>query len=380
MAPPRDSRTGAQARVPFFDLSGEVAEDGAELAAAAERVLRSGRYVLGPELEAFERELAEYVGVHHAVGLNSGTDALVLGLRALGVGPGDEVVTTPFTFYATAEGVLHAGATPVFADVDRSTYDLDPARVEEAITPRTRALVPVHLFGQAAPMDELRALAAEHGLAVLEDAAQSIGGFYRERACGALGDLAAFSFYPTKNLGACGDGGALTTDDDGLAERVRLLRNHGSRERDRCEMLGYNSRLDELQAALLRVKLTRLEERNAARRALAGRYDAVLAELDGVFPPAIRAGVHPAYHQYTVRIGGGRRDRVRAALAEAGIGTMVYYSVPVHRLEVYGAGAGELPVAEALCAEVLSLPIYPTLGEAAQERVIEVLRAAVHGA
>lgn len=363
--------------VPFFDLSGEIAEDAPELAAAAEAVLRSGRYVLGPEVEAFEEEVARYVGVRHAVGVNSGTDALVLALEVLGIGPGDEVVTTPFTFFATAEAVRLVGATPVFADVDEETFQLDPRRVEEVLTPRTRALLPVHLFGQAAPVGELSRIAERHGLALCEDAAQGIGVALGGVRCGALGDLAAFSFYPTKNLGACGDGGMVTTDDAALADRVRLLRNHGSTQRDRCETVGYNSRLDSLQAALLRVKLAKLEARNDARRRIAARYREGLDGVEGLVLPSVPAGVTPTWHQYTVRVLDGR-DRARAALAEAGVGSMVYYGVPVHRLEPFAAGArGPLPVAEALAGEVLSLPVYPTLSEDAQDRVVSALRGAL---
>ena len=375
----------------MLDLTAEIAAVRPELDAAWTRLLESGQFVLGPEVAAFEAEVAAYLGVPHAVGLNSGTDALLLALRAFDVGPGDEVITTPFSFFATSETILTVGATPVFVDLAPGTFLLDPAAAAAAVTPRTRALLPVHLYGELAPMAELRRLAEARGLLVVEDAAQAIGARYAApcRACpdpdrcradapvgqaaGALGDAAAFSFYPTKNLGALGDGGLLTTADGDVADRVRRLRNHGSERRYHHEELGVNSRLDALQAAALRAKLPRLEGWTAARRAVATRYDAALADLDGLTPPAPTAG--HVYHQYTVRIADGRRDAVAEGLRRSGIATMVYYP---HTLERYGGRvSGTMPHAHAAAAEALSLPIYPTLGAEAQDRVVDALRLAL---
>jgi dTDP-4-amino-4,6-dideoxygalactose transaminase len=375
--------------VPVLDLGPELEALWGELSSEALRVLRSGRFVLGPDVEAFEREAAEYLGVKHAVGLNSGTDALFIGLRALGVEPGDEVVTTPFTFFATPEAISLIGATPVFADIEADSFNLDPASLEAAVTGRTRAVIPVHLFGRPVDWEALSDVASRHGLRVLEDCAQSIGATAAggndgaatsPRRTGALGDAGAFSFYPTKNLGGFGDGGLLTTDDDGVAETARMLRTHGERSRYRNEMIGYNSRLDALQAALLRVKLRRLDAFNSARRAAARRYGELLADLGaaGVLTtPAVTEG--HVFHQYTVRIQGGRRDEVRERLDEAGIGTMVYYPIPCHRLPVYAEAYADvsLPVAEAAADEVLSLPIWPAIEAATQERVAAALADAL---
>lgn len=369
--------TETSGRVPPLDLRPEIDALWDELSAAALRVLRSGHYVLGPEVEAFEREAAERLGVRHAVGLNSGTDALVIGLRALGIGPGDEVVTTPFSYFATAEAVTLVGATPVFADIDAESFNLDPNAAAGALSDRTRALIPVHLFGRPAEMEALEGLARGRGLAVLEDCAQSFGAVTGGRATGAIGDAGAFSFYPTKNLGAAGDGGLLTTDDDGVAEAARMLRTHGERTRYANEKIGYNSRLDALQAALLRVKLARIDAANEGRRRAAARYGALLAEVPGVEAPAVTDG--HVFHQYTVRVRGGRRDAVRAAMDAAGVATMVYYPVPIHRLPVYAEAYRHvsLPVAEAAAGEVLSLPIWPEIEAATQERVAGALAAAV---
>jgi dTDP-4-amino-4,6-dideoxygalactose transaminase len=375
--------------VPVLDLAPELEALWGELSSEALRVLRSGRFVLGPDVEAFEREAAEYLGVKHAVGLNSGTDALFIGLRALGVEPGDEVVTTPFTFFATPEAISLIGATPVFADIEADSFNLDPASLEAAVTGRTRAVIPVHLFGRPVDWEALSDVASRHGLRVLEDCAQSIGATAAggndgaatsPRRTGALGDAGAFSFYPTKNLGGFGDGGLLTIDDDGVAETARMLRTHGERSRYRNEMIGYNSRLDALQAALLRVKLRRLDAFNSARRAAARRYGELLADLGaaGVLTtPAVTEG--HVFHQYTVRIQGGRRDEVRERLDEAGIGTMVYYPIPCHRLPVYAEAYADvsLPVAEAAADEVLSLPIWPAIEAATQERVAAALADAL---
>jgi dTDP-4-amino-4,6-dideoxygalactose transaminase len=364
-------------RVPVLDLTPEHDMLWDELQAEALRVLRSGRFVLGPDVEAFEQDMADYLGVRHAIGLNSGTDALVIGLRALGIGPGDEVITTPFTFFATAEAISLTGAKPVFVDIEPDSFNLDPRLLEDAITERTRAIIPVHLFGRPVDWTGISEVAADHDLRVLEDAAQSIGARFEGRMTGALGDAGTFSFYPTKNLGAFGDGGMLVTSDDQVAETARMLRNHGELGRYQNEMLGYNSRLDALQAALLSVKLRHLDEFNALRRAAALRYGALLAGIDGITAPAVTDG--HVFHQYTIRVHGGRRDEVRETLDEAGIGTMIYYPVPCHRLPVYAEefAAVSLSVAEAAADEVLSLPIWPSIDPEVQERVVGALREAV---
>jgi dTDP-4-amino-4,6-dideoxygalactose transaminase len=366
-------------RVPVLDLGPETERLWDEVTAAIHAVVRSGQFIMGPQVKRLEEEVAAYHGVRRAVAVNSGTDALVIALRAMGIGPGDEVLVPPFTFFATAEAVSMVGATPVFVDVEPDTYNLDVTLLEGRLTPRTRAVVPVHLFGQAVDMDPLLALARRHGLRVLEDAAQSFGAGYRGRRVGGIGDAGALSFFPSKNLGGYGDGGMIVTDDDALAEECAMLRVHGSRRKYYNEAIGYNSRLDEIQAAVLRVKLPHVEAANAARRAAAARYDRLLAEIPGVALPAVRPWAAHVYNQYTVRVADGRREAVKAALDGAGIGTMVYYPVPVHRLPVYaGLGAG-CPVSDGLAGEVLSLPMGPDVGTEVQEAVAGQLRRAVGG-
>jgi len=326
-------------------------------------VLRSGRFILGPEVEAFEREVAEYLGVKYTIGVNSGTDALVIALRALGIGPGDEVITTPFTFFATAEAISLVGAQPVFVDIDPVTFNIDPALIPAAITPRTKAILPVHLYGHAADMDPILEIAKQHGLKVLEDVAQAFGGAYKGRKLGALGDAGAFSFFPTKNLGGFGDGGLIATNDPDVAETAKMLRAHGARKKYHNETLGYNSRLDALQAAVLRVKLRYLDTQNARRRHVAARYGEALGGVEGLVLPSEQPYAYHVYHQYTVRVLHGQRDALRARLAEAGIGTMIYYPVPVHRLPVYAYPQGTLPLAEQAAQEALSLPMGGMLEE-----------------
>ncbi len=357
-------------KISVLDISPEVEALWDELNAAIQGVLRSGQFIMGPEVAAFEAEAAEYLGVEHAVGVNSGTDALVIALRALGVGPGDEVVTPSFTFFATAEAISHVGAVPVFADIDPETYNIDPALIEEKITPRTRAIVPVHLFGQAAEMDPILALAEEHGLKVLEDVAQAFGGEYRGKKLGTLGHAGAFSFFPSKNLGAYGDGGLITTDDSRFAEVARMLRAHGGKKKYHNELIGYNSRLDEVQAAILRVKLPYIDEWNEGRREVARRYDALLEGTPHIVTPRRAADRLHVYNQYTIRVTGGRRDEVRKRLAKCGVATMVYYPVSVHRLPVYEGLGYRLPRSEAAEDEVLSLPMGPWLDEEDARRVV----------
>jgi dTDP-4-amino-4,6-dideoxygalactose transaminase len=365
--------TGAPARVPFLDLLPSYEELAAELDAAARRVLGSGWYVLGPEVEAFERAFADHAGTRHCVGVGSGLDALHLALLALGVGPGDEVLVPSNTYIATWLAVSRAGAVPVPVEPDPATGNIDPARLEAARTPRTRAVLPVHLYGLPADMDAIGAFAARHGLPVLEDAAQAHGAALHGRRAGALGTAAAWSFYPTKNLGAIGDGGAVTTDDDDLAERLRSLRNYGSRRKYVNDERGFNSRLDELQAALLAVKLAHLDAWNARRAAIAGRY---LAGLTGVRLPVVPAGAVHAWHVFAVHT--PARDDLAGHLARRGVGTLMHYPTPPHLSGAYrdmGLRPGDLPVAERLARETLSLPMGPQLGDADVERVLEAVAA-----
>lgn len=365
--------TVANPGIPMLDLAPELDDLWDELNEAIQGVLRSGQFIMGPNVKALEREVAAYLGVRRAVAVNSGTDALVIALRAMGVGPGDEVITTPFTFFATAEAVSILGAVPVFVDIEPDTMNLDVAAAEAAVTPRTRAVIPVHLFGHAVDMDAVESLADAHGLRVLEDCAQSFGTKFRGRTVGAFGHASAFSFFPTKNLGAYGDGGLIATDDDELADTCAMLRVHGSRKKYYNEEIGYNSRLDELQAAILRVKLPGIDRANDGRRAAAARYDALLGGVPGVTVPTVREYTHHVYHQYTIGISGGRRDDVHQALADAGVATMIYYPVPVHRLPVYGEPAGAMPNAEAASGEVLSLPIWPQIEAETQQAVARVI-------
>ena len=364
----------SEINVPTYDPRPEIEALWDEIQVAVTRVLRSGRFILGPEVKAFENEVAEYLGVKHAIGVNSGTDALVLALRALGVGPGDEVITTPFTFFATAEAISLIGATPVFVDIDPKTYNINPELIPEAITPRTKAILPVHLYGHAADMDPILEIAREHGLKVLEDTAQAFGGEYKRKKVGALGDAGAFSFFPTKNLGGVGDGGLIATDDDRVAELARMLRAHGAKRKYHNEMIGYNSRLDELQAAVLRVKLPHVDEWNEARRRVAQTYNELLKDVPGVVTPYEAPYAKHVYHQYTVRITGGRRGNVQRKLAEAGIGTMVYYPASAHKLPVFSYANVYCPVAEKLEGEVLSLPNWPHIEKKIQDFVVRLLR------
>lgn len=365
-------------KVPPLDLAPEVDELWDELQAAVQEVLRSTKFILGPNVQALEREIAEHTGVAHGVGVNSGTDALVIALRALGVGPGDEVIAPSFTFFATTESVDAVGARPVFADVEEQSFNIDPAAVEALITPKTKAIIPVHLFGRPADMEALGRIAEAHGLAVIEDAAQAYGGAIGDRRVGTFGRLTAYSFFPTKNLGCYGDGGMIVTDDEALTAQCRMLRAHGGKKKYANEILGYNSRLDELQAAILRVKLPHVDGWNDRRRAVAARYYEAFTGMDGITPPEDPGDRRHVFHQYTVRIAGGRRDAVRESLAGAGIGSMVYYPTPVHRLPVYADRKHPaLPVTEMLAGEVLSLPIFPHLTEDRQALVIDAVRAAL---
>lgn len=362
-------------RIPVLDLKPQLAELKSEIMTAIEEVVDSTAFINGPAVRAFEKEVAAYLGVKHAVGVNSGTDALVIGLRALGIGPGDEVVTTPFSFFATAESISSVRATPVFVDIDGESFNLDPTLLEAAITPRTKAILPVHLFGRPAAMDQILTVADRHGLRVLEDCAQSIGARCKGQFTGTIGHAGAYSFFPSKNLGAMGDGGLLVSDDDEVADLARMLRNHGGRHKYCNEVLGYNSRLDSIQAAILRVKLPHLDAWNEGRREAAQRYNELLAELPGVIVPDLVEG--HVFHQYTIRVLNGNRDQVHAALGEAGISCMVYYPTPQDELPVYEGHYPRLETNHRLAAEVLSLPIWPEITPSVQEQVVRSLRASL---
>ena len=359
--------------IPMVDPAAEYRLLKGEIDAAVGRVLASGRYVLGPEGEALEREIAAYVGAPHAVGCNSGTDALHLPLVASGIGPGDEVIVPAFTFFATAEAVSYTGATPVFADIDPATFNLPIDSLKAKLTPKTRAVIVVHLFGQCAALEEIAALCRSRDLVLIEDCAQALGAEYRGRRAGSWGDFGCFSFYPTKNLAAAGDAGMITTSNKKHEEALRVLRHHGSRQAYLHERVGWNSRLDEIQAAVLRVKLRRLDQFNAARRRVAQRYR---EGLKGVQTPAEDARGKHVYHQFTLR--SGRRDAIREALAADAIAASIFYPIPLHRQPAYEpANRGlSLPASEAAAKSVLSLPMNPLLEDAAVDRICARVNAA----
>jgi len=365
--------------IPMVDLKAQYRQIRAEVEPALQAVLESARFILGPNVQAFEEEAADYLGAKHAITCASGTDALHLALAAAGIGPGDEVITTPFTFIATAEAICYVGARPVFVDIDPRTFNIDVGQIEAAITPRTRAILPVHLFGQPVDMAPLMAIARRHHLKVIEDCAQSFGAGIDGRQTGTLGDAGCFSFFPSKNLGCFGDGGMITTDSDELAERLRVLRNHGSTRRYHHSVIGYNSRLDEMQAVILRAKLKRITAYNQGRRAAAHTYTGRLRELPGITPPwEDGRGVH-VYHQYTLLT--DERDAIMQRLHEARISSAIYYPIPLHRQEVF-AGQYEgisLPVSESVAERCLSLPIYPELESEQIHTIVDVIKAHVTG-
>lgn len=359
-------------KVPILNLKKQYAPLKAELEAAVLRVMESGRYILGPEVEALEKELAQLSNCALGVGVASGTDALHLSLQALGIGPGDEVISPAFTFIATSEAIAYTGAKPVFADIDPVTFNLCPRDLERKITKLTRAIIPVHLYGQAADMKPLMEIAQQYGLMVVEDCAQAIGAQYQGKPVGAFGNTGCFSFYPTKNLGGAGDGGMIVLNNADMYQKLRALRQYGSRVRYYHQERGFNSRLDELQAAVLRVKLVHLEEWNQKRRRIAGLYTERLSPA-GVQCPPVREGNLAVFHQYTVRV--PQRDAVAKKMNELGVSTMIYYPVPLHLQEVYrdlGYKAGDFPESERAAEEVLSLPLFPELTQEEMEYVVEV--------
>ncbi|WP_369046941.1 DegT/DnrJ/EryC1/StrS family aminotransferase [Sinomonas sp. P10A9] len=367
--------------VPFVDLAAQQAEISADVVPEVLRALETGDFIGGPHVAAFEAEYAEFVGTRSCVGVANGTDALELALRAVGVGPGGEVILPANTFVATAEAVVRAGARPVLVDVDPESLLIDTSLVGRAVGPKTQAIVPVHLYGQTAPVEELVPIALDAGVAVVEDAAQAQGARRYGRAAGSLGDIAATSFYPGKNLGAAGDAGAVTTDDCSLADHVRLLAAHGSRVKYVHEVAGWNSRLDAVQAVVLRAKLRRLEVWNARRRAAASLYGSLLEGVPGLVVPRSLDGNEDVWHLYVVRIlGPGRRERVQAALAAAGIGSGIHYPTPVHLTPAFrflGYRAGNFPVAEAAAGQILSLPMFPHITPEQVARVADALQGAV---
>jgi dTDP-4-amino-4,6-dideoxygalactose transaminase len=362
--------------IPYADLQSQYRSIKGEIDAAVLRVLDSAQFILGDEVAAFEREFAAYCGTAEAVGLNSGTSALHVALLAAGVGPGDEVITVPFTFVATAAAIVYTGATPVFVDIDPITYCMDPRRIEQAITARTKAIMPVHLYGHPADMDPIVAIAQRHGLTVIEDAAQAHGARYKGRPCGSIGQLAGFSFYPGKNLGAYGEGGAAVTSDPAFARTMRLLRSWGEERRYEHAIKAFNFRMDGIQGAILRVKLRHLEDWTEARRARAADYRQAFANSD-VRVPVEAEGCRHVYHVYAVRL--RNRDATRLRLQEKGIQTGVHYPIPVHLQPAYadlGYRGGDFPVAEEVASEVLSLPMFPEMTSAQVFEVAEAVLAA----
>jgi dTDP-4-amino-4,6-dideoxygalactose transaminase len=373
--------------IPPLDLKRQYQAIGTDLSAAVLEVLASGAYIGGPIVQSFEQQFASYVGTAECVGCNSGTDALYLALRAMNIGAGDEVITTPFTFIATAETISAAGAKPVFVDIDAATFNLDLNQLAAAITPRTKAIMPVHLFGNPVDLTALMAIAQQHNLTVIEDCAQATGAKWNGKPVGSIGHFGCFSFFPTKNLGGCGDGGAITLNDPTLAGDLRMYREHGSRQRYYHEEIGVNSRLDAIQAAVLQVKLQYLDRWNQQRTQVAARYQELLANIPGIVLPQATPGGESVWNQYTIRVlapsgsaGGVERDRVRAQLQASGVISMIYYPLPLHLQDVYrdlNLPVGSFPVTERVSHEVLSIPMFPEITIEEQQRVAYALKDAL---
>ena len=372
--------------IQMVNLKAQYAEIKDEVERGIAETIENCSFILGANVQAFEREAAEYLGVKHAIGVASGTDALHLALIAEGIGAGDEVITTPFTFIATAEMISAVGATPVFVDIDPQTFNLDIEQIPNAITARTKAIIPVHLFGQSVDMTRLMVIAQSYHLAVIEDCAQATGASWQGQKVGSIGHIGCFSFFPTKNLGACGDGGAVTTQDPALAQSMRIIKEHGQASRYRSETIGINSRLDALQAAILRIKLRYLDTWNQQRQTLARRYHQLLDPLSEIITPQEIACGQSVWNQYTIRVQSTSdavnstlkpRDYLRNYLQEQGIGSMIYYPIPLHQQPVYqglGYSAEQLPIVEAICQEVLSLPLFPELSSDQQDQVIYAIK------
>ena len=381
-------------RIPILDLTEQYQQIKPAIDEAIANVLTSGQFILGPEVRKFETEVASYLGVDYAIGVNSGTDALMIGMRSLGIAPGDEVITTPFSFVATAESISNIGAKPVFVDINPETFNLNPEAIKEQITPKTKAIMPVHLYGCPAAMTQILALAQEYNLKVIEDCAQAFGAKYWgkcvecQQHCpetgrkanagkyvGTIGDVGAFSFFPTKNLGAYGDAGLIATNNPEVAELASMLRTHGSKQRYHNEILGYNSRLDSLQATILRVKLPYLETWNQQRYQIAQTYNQLLGDVEEIITPRLIEG--HVFHQYTIRITNGQRDQVQKYLESQGISTVVYYPIPQNRLPVYAGEYPNYPVSELLATQVLSLPIWPEISRVKIEIIVKALKSAL---
>jgi UDP-2-acetamido-2-deoxy-ribo-hexuluronate aminotransferase len=361
--------------IPMVDLKRQFSDIKEELFAALNEVLESSQYILGPRVHELEKRIAGYHGVSEAIGVASGTDALHLALDAIGIGEGDEVITTPFTFFATAEAIMYTGATPVFVDIEQDTMNIDPEKIEEKITERTKAIIPVHIFGHPADMKRIMPIAARYNLSVVEDCAQSFGAGIEGKKTGSFGDAGCFSFYPSKNLGAFGDGGMVLLNDEAIASDIRKLRNHGSKGAYRHESVGFNSRLDELQAAVLLVKLKRIDQYNGKRRLAAALYNTLFS--DAVELPVERPGYFHVYHQYTIR--SPRRDELQRHLRENDVSSVVYYPIPLHMQEAVsflGYKKGDFPIAEETAERVLSLPIYPELEEADVRKIAGLINNA----
>ena len=359
--------------IPLVDLKAQYETIRSEINESIDEVLESQWFILGPNVAELEEKIADYCSVKHAVGVASGSDALLLSLMAIGIGRGDEVITTPFTFFATAGSVSRLGAKPVFVDIDPGTYNINPQLIEERITDRTKAIIPVHLYGQCADMDPILELARKYGLCVIEDAAQAVGARYRDKKAGSMGHLGCLSFFPTKNLGGYGDGGMVLTNDEELAEKLKILRAHGSKPKYYHSVVGCNSRLDAIQAAILLAKLKHLNKWNEGRRQNAKRYDSLFADMDVVTPHAEGFNYH-IYNQYVVRV--GNRDELKTFLKEKGVGTEIYYPVPLHIQECYselGYKPGDMPVSEEASERVLALPVYAELTQEQQEQVVELI-------
>lgn len=361
-------------KVDLLDLKAQYHNIEGEINKAIKEVLESSHFIMGPNVKELEKEIARYVGVKHGIGVGNGTDALMLTLRALGIGKGDEVITTPFTFFASAETTSVVGATPVFADIEKDTFCIDPDSIEKNITEKTKAIIPVHIFGQMCDMDRIMEIAKKHNLVVIEDACQAIGAEYKGKKAGSIGDVACFSFFPTKNLGGYGDGGMIVTNDDTLAEKIKLLRVHGSKVKYHHEVIGYNSRLDEIQAAVLRVKLKYIDKWNDLRRQHAYRYNELLKDLDVVVPNE-RENCKHVYHLYNIQ--SSNRDEIIDYLKKNGVATGIYYPIPVHLQKVYehlGYKEGDIKVAEDACTKTFALPLYPEISEENQQYVVSKIK------
>jgi len=364
--------------VPLLDVNAQNHAIAGELREAFDRVLESGRFIMGEEVEKFESSLADYLGAKHAIGVSSGTDAILLALMALGIGPGDEVICPSFTFFATAGCIARTGATPVFCDCHVDNFNIDFDSAEQCITDRTKAILPVHLFGQSADMKTCASFAEKHGLAVIEDTAQSLGAKYGEQSCGTMGDFGTYSFFPSKNLGGLGDGGLVVTQDDQLADIAAKMRNHGMHPKYYHQMIGGNFRLDALQAALLRVKFSHYDNYTKQRQQNAAYYLEQLAGIDGLLLPITDDGNTHIWNQFTLRVIDGKRDELKQSFIDQGIGCDVYYPVPMHQQECFAAHAKDartsLAVTEQLATEVLSIPVYPELNQEQQDVVIEAIK------